>query len=98
MSRLKDKRIVITGSSRSLGREFALAVAREGASVVLNGTNEEALNSTLNEIQALGSPVCEKPQGPCASKNPGAISSKSLPHQAWWGTLVRQITRRQKPG
>ncbi|MEH6569562.1 MAG: SDR family NAD(P)-dependent oxidoreductase [Halioglobus sp.] len=58
MSRLKGKRIVITGSSRSLGREFALAVAREGASVVLNGTNEEALNATLNEIQALGSPVC----------------------------------------
>jgi NAD(P)-dependent dehydrogenase (short-subunit alcohol dehydrogenase family) len=58
MSRLQGKRIVITGSSRSLGREFALAAAREGASIVLNGTNEEALNATLKEIQALGSPVC----------------------------------------
>lgn len=58
MSRLKGKRMVITGSSRSLGREFALAVAREGASVVLNGTSEQALNATLEEIQALGTPVC----------------------------------------
>lgn len=58
MSRLQGKRMVITGSSRSLGREFALAVAREGASVVLNGTNEQALNATLDEIKALGTPVC----------------------------------------
>ncbi|MFK8049714.1 MAG: SDR family NAD(P)-dependent oxidoreductase [Halioglobus sp.] len=58
MSRLIGKRMVITGSSRSLGREFALAVAREGASVVLNGTNEQALNATLDEIKELGTPVC----------------------------------------
>jgi len=58
MSLLNGKRIVITGSSRSLGREFALAVAREGASVVLNGTNEQALDATLEEIKTLGTPVC----------------------------------------
>lgn len=58
MSRLTGKRIVITGSSRSLGRDFALAVAREGASVVVNGTNEQALNATLAEIKELGTPVC----------------------------------------
>ena len=57
MSRLQGKRIVITGSSRSLGREFALAVAREGASLVLNGTNEEALAQTEAEVSALGVPV-----------------------------------------
>ncbi len=58
MSRLKGKRIAITGSSRSLGREFALAVAREGASVVLNGTNQQALADTQAAIEALGTPVC----------------------------------------
>ena len=35
--------MVITGSSRSLGRHFALACAAQGASVVVNGTNESAL-------------------------------------------------------
>jgi NAD(P)-dependent dehydrogenase (short-subunit alcohol dehydrogenase family) len=54
MSRLEGKRIVITGSSRSLGREFALAAAREGASLILNGTNEAALAATEAEVRALG--------------------------------------------
>ncbi|MEH6518995.1 MAG: SDR family NAD(P)-dependent oxidoreductase [Halioglobus sp.] len=58
MSRLQGKRIVISGSSRSLGREFALAAAREGASIVLNGTNESALAATQKEIEDLGAPVC----------------------------------------
>ena len=54
MGRLQGKRMVITGSSRSLGREFALACAREGASLVLNGTNAEALSETEAEIRGLG--------------------------------------------
>ena len=58
MARLENKRMVITGSSRSLGREFALACAREGASLVLNGTNTEALAATEAELKALGAPVC----------------------------------------
>lgn len=58
MGRLSKKRIVITGSSRSLGREMALACAREGASLVLNGTNAQALAATEAELKALGAPVC----------------------------------------
>jgi 3-oxoacyl-[acyl-carrier protein] reductase len=58
MARLSEKRIVITGSSRSLGREFALACAREGAALVLNGTNLQALQETEAELRALGAQVC----------------------------------------
>lgn len=57
MARLDGRRMVITGSSRSLGREFALACAREGASLVLNGTNAAALASVEAELSALGAPV-----------------------------------------
>jgi NAD(P)-dependent dehydrogenase (short-subunit alcohol dehydrogenase family) len=57
MGRLDGKRIVITGSSRSLGRHFALACAAEGASLVVNGTNEQALSAVTEEIAALGAPV-----------------------------------------
>jgi NAD(P)-dependent dehydrogenase (short-subunit alcohol dehydrogenase family) len=49
--------MVITGSSRSLGRHFALACAGEGASLVINGTNREALAAVEQEISALGAPV-----------------------------------------
>ncbi len=61
MSRLQGKRMVITGSSRSLGRHFALACAREGASLVLNGTSEEALAATEAEVKALGAQVVSVP-------------------------------------
>jgi len=57
MGRLTGKRIVITGSSRSLGRHFALACAAEGASLIINGTNETALAAVAAEIAALGAPV-----------------------------------------
>jgi 3-oxoacyl-[acyl-carrier protein] reductase len=57
MGRLSGKRIVITGSSRSLGRHFALACAAEGASLIVNGTNEIALAAVAAEIAALGTPV-----------------------------------------
>jgi 3-oxoacyl-[acyl-carrier protein] reductase len=57
MGRLSGKRMVITGSSRSLGRHFALACAAEGASLIINGTNEIALAAVAAEIAALGTPV-----------------------------------------
>jgi len=57
MGKLQGKRIVITGSSRSLGREFALACAREGASLVVNGTNAECLGQVCEEVRSIGAPV-----------------------------------------
>jgi NAD(P)-dependent dehydrogenase (short-subunit alcohol dehydrogenase family) len=48
---------VITGSSRSLGRHFVLACAAEGASLVINGTNEKALAAVEKEVSAMGVPV-----------------------------------------
>lgn len=57
MGRLSGKRMVITGSSRSLGRHFALACVAEGASLILNGTNAEALEATAREVRDLGGEV-----------------------------------------
>ena len=54
---LQGKRVVITGSSRGLGRAFAVACAQHGASVVVNGTNETALAETVAAIQADGGAV-----------------------------------------
>ncbi|MBN1108978.1 MAG: SDR family NAD(P)-dependent oxidoreductase, partial [Bacteroidales bacterium] len=39
----EGKVVVITGSSRGIGKGTAVALARKGASVVLNGRNEERL-------------------------------------------------------
>ena len=52
--RLDGKRLFITGGSRGLGREMALAIASAGADVVLVGRDSESLNKTAEDIQALG--------------------------------------------
>ena len=54
---LRDKVAVVTGSSRGLGKASAMALAREGAKVVLNGRTEDSLNQTANEIRHTGGQV-----------------------------------------
>ena len=55
--RLDGRRLLITGGSRGLGREMALAIADAGADVVLTGRTQESLNQTAAEIRALGRQV-----------------------------------------
>lgn len=52
--RLEGKRLFITGGSRGLGREMALALADAGADVVLVGRDPESLERTAAEIRKLG--------------------------------------------
>ncbi|MFN5533796.1 MAG: SDR family NAD(P)-dependent oxidoreductase, partial [Planctomycetaceae bacterium] len=48
--RLDGRRLFITGGSRGLGREMALAIAQAGADVVLVGRDQESLARTAGEI------------------------------------------------
>jgi 3-oxoacyl-[acyl-carrier protein] reductase len=53
--RLKDKIAIVTGGSRSIGREIALGFAREGAHVAVNYVQDnDAARRTVEEIEALG--------------------------------------------
>ncbi len=51
---LKDKVAVVTGSTRGIGKAIALELAQAGAKIVVTGTNEEKLKSSLEEIIATG--------------------------------------------
>lgn len=52
--RLKDKVAVITGSTKGIGKATAETFAKEGAKVVIVGTNKDALDATVKEIKATG--------------------------------------------
>jgi NAD(P)-dependent dehydrogenase (short-subunit alcohol dehydrogenase family) len=52
--RLDGKRLFITGGSRGLGCEMALAIADAGADVVLTGRDRQSLEQTVADIRALG--------------------------------------------
>jgi 3-oxoacyl-[acyl-carrier protein] reductase len=54
---LRDRVAIVTGSSRGLGKATAMALAQEGAGVVLNGRGERSLQETADEIQKAGGVV-----------------------------------------
>jgi gluconate 5-dehydrogenase len=52
--RLTGKRMFITGGSRGLGREMALAIAEAGADVILVGRDAASLERTAGDLVNLG--------------------------------------------
>lgn len=51
---LRGQTLILTGTSRGIGRALALELARAGANLVLNARSEEALEQVTREVQGLG--------------------------------------------
>jgi 3-oxoacyl-[acyl-carrier protein] reductase len=47
---LKNKRALVTGSSRGLGYATALALAKEGCKVAINGRDEAKIKSMAEKL------------------------------------------------
>jgi 3-oxoacyl-[acyl-carrier protein] reductase len=55
MGRLEGKVAIITGAGKGLGREFAIALAKEGAKIaVVTRADIEGLKETVKAIEAIG--------------------------------------------
>ncbi|PRP66943.1 3-ketoacyl-ACP reductase [Nonlabens agnitus] len=54
MSHIKNKKAIITGGSRGLGKAMAIAFAKEGIDVAVTGRDESALQDTVSELEKIG--------------------------------------------
>ena len=52
---LKDKRAFVAASSDGLGKAVALELAKEGASVIINGRDRDKLEQTKRDIEIVAS-------------------------------------------
>jgi 3-oxoacyl-[acyl-carrier protein] reductase len=54
MTKLKNKKAIITGGGRGLGKATAIAFAKEGIDVAITGRNEAVLKETVSELETHG--------------------------------------------
>jgi len=54
MTKLKNKKAIITGGGKGLGKATALAFAQEGIDIAITGRNEAVLKETVLELEAFG--------------------------------------------
>ncbi len=52
--KLKNKKAIITGGGKGLGKATAIAFAKKGIDVAITGRNEKILKETVAELKALG--------------------------------------------
>ncbi len=54
MKSLENKKAIITGGGRGLGKATAIALAKEGVDIAITGRNEEVLKKTALELEDYG--------------------------------------------
>jgi short-subunit dehydrogenase len=72
---LKNKRILVTGSTDGLGRLLAIELAKKGSNLIIHGKSQEKVSKVLEELKTIGGKhagiVCDfnYPDKVCASFN-----------------------------
>ena len=73
MGKLEGKIAIVTGSGKGIGRDAALAIAAEGATVVTVARTQSDLDETVKMIEDAGGT---------------AISNLRVKRKAWWSTTL----------
>src|SRR5205807_4616102 len=75
---LKGRAALVTASSKGLGRGAALALAAEGANVVITARGEDALEKTADDVRRLGVEVVAVPADVTAPGVPQQLVAQTV--------------------
>jgi NAD(P)-dependent dehydrogenase (short-subunit alcohol dehydrogenase family) len=75
---LEDRVAIVSGVGPGIGRDTALAFAREGADVVLGARTEDRLREVAAEVEALGRRAVSQPTDITNEEQCGALSQVAL--------------------
>jgi 3-oxoacyl-[acyl-carrier protein] reductase len=78
MKLLQGKIAIVTGASRGIGRAIALTLARQGASLVINGNSADLLQKLSVEIEALGQKCAIQPGDIAKPETAAAIAQTAI--------------------
>jgi NAD(P)-dependent dehydrogenase (short-subunit alcohol dehydrogenase family) len=93
--KLTGKRLFITGGSRGLGREMALALADAGADVTLVGRDNASLESTAADIRSRGREACILPGDVSNPEECESICQRALELQGGFDILINNVGGRR---
>jgi len=93
---LSGKTAFITGGSRGLGRQMALALARAGANIALVARPSDALQSTAEEIRAVGRIAWTLEADLCSNEETEAVCHRALKEIGPFQILLNNVGGRFK--
>ena len=88
MGKLDDKVALVTGASRTIGKAIAIALAREGAKLVVAARTPETLDATAEKIRESGSDALVVPTDVRSEEQIENLFKKTIEHFGRLDTFV----------
>jgi NAD(P)-dependent dehydrogenase (short-subunit alcohol dehydrogenase family) len=87
---LKDKKALVTGSTAGIGYAIAAALAREGASVIVNGRTQQRVDQALAKLREAG--VGAQAEGIAADLGSATAAQETIEHFPDVDILVNNLS------